>query len=247
MKDTNTVPTPDIFGEAIKAYYFNQVPEDIVVHSPGFDNDIIPIPYLFRSYSEMPPLEKKALSQCRGSVLDVGCGAGSHSLYLQETCKLKVTSLDSSLGATQVCRTRGIRDVQHNTFDNFVGETYDTLLFLMNGTGIIGRLNQLDGFFKKIKQLLRPEGQVLIDSSDLSYLFDKEEDGGIWMDISNGYYGEITYQMSYKQLESQPFDWLYLDFHTLQLASAKNGFECELVQEGEHYDYLARLTIPLAP
>ena len=243
MKDTNSILSPDIFGEAIKAYYFNQDAEDIVVHSPGFDNDIIPISYLFRKYSDMPRLEKTALSHCRGSVLDVGCGAGSHSLYLQNSLSLEVTALDSSLGATEVCRLRGIENVQHNTFNTFSGEPYDTLLLLMNGTGIIGRLNQIDHFFTKAKQLLKPKGQILIDSSDLSYLFDKDDDGGIWMDLSDGYYGEVTYKMSYKQLQSQAFDWLYLDFHTLQLASNKNGFKCELLQEGEHFDYLARLTV----
>lgn len=243
MKDTYSIPTPDIFGEAIKAYYFNQDLEDIIVHSPDFDDDIIPVSYLFRHYPDMPSLEQTALSHCRGSVLDVGCGAGSHSLYLQNSRNLKVTALDSSLGATQVSKLRGIENVQQSTFDSFTGQRFDTLLFLMNGTGIIGRLNQLDVFFTKAKELLNPKGQILIDSSDLSYLFEKDEDGGIWMDLSDGYYGEITYKMSYKQLESKAFKWLYLDFQTLQLASNKNGFQCELLQEGEHFDYLARLTI----
>lgn len=243
MQESASTHTPDIFGEAIRAYYFQQDPENIIVHSPDFDDDIIPVPYLFRNQEEMPPIEQIALSHCRGKVLDVGCGAGSHSLYLQDIRKLDVTALDSSVGATEVCRLRGIMDVQHASFSQFRSEPYDTLLFLMNGTGFIGRLNQIDAFFAKIKELLHPEGQVLIDSSDLSFLFDRDQDGGIWMDLSKDYYGEITYQLSYKNLTSAPFKWLYLDFHTLQLACAKNGFECELIQEGEHYDYLARLSL----
>lgn len=243
MQENSKVTSPDIFGEAMRAYYYHQDPEDIVVHSPDFDDDIIPVPYLFRSENQMPPIEQIALSHCSGKVLDVGCGAGSHALYLQNIRQLEVTAIDTSPGAIEISRLRGVSQTKQTSFENFAGEQFDTLLFLMNGTGIIGRLNRIDAFFKKIRQVLHPEGQVLIDSSDLSFLFDKDEDGGIWMDLSKGYYGEVSFEMSYKDLRSAPFVWLYLDFQTLHLAASKNGFICELLHQGEHYDYLARLTM----
>lgn len=239
MQDT----PPDIFGEAMKAFFYHQDSEDIIVHSPDFEDDIIPVPYLFRNYEEMPPIEQIALSHCSGKVLDVGCGAGSHSLYLQEQRRLDVTAIDTSLGAIEVCQLRGVKQAQQTSFENFQADQFDTLLFLMNGTGIIGRLGRIDAFFEKVRQVLHPEGQVLIDSSDLSFLFDKDPDGGVWMDLSKGYYGEVTFEMSYKNLRSAPFVWLYLDFHTLNLAASKNGFVCELLHEGEHYDFLARLSL----
>ncbi len=243
MQDTSKPSSPDIFGQAMKAYYYHQDPEEIIVHSPDFDDDIIPVAYLFRSYDQMPPIEQIALSHCSGKVLDVGCGAGSHSLYLQEDRQLKVTAIDTSLGAIEVSRLRGVRQTQQIAFQDFQGDQFDTLLFLMNGTGIIGRLKQIDEFFTKIRQVLHPDGQVLIDSSDLSFLFDKDEDGGIWMDLSKGYYGEVTFEMSYKDFRSAPFVWLYLDYRTLALAASKNGFNCELLHQGAHYDYLARLSL----
>ena len=168
MQDTSKPSSPDIFGQAMKAYYYHQDPEEIIVHSPDFDDDIIPVAYLFRSYDQMPPIEQIALSHCSGKVLDVGCGAGSHSLYLQEDRQLKVTAIDTSLGAIEVSRLRGVRQTQQIAFQDFQGDQFDTLLFLMNGTGIIGRLKQIDEFFTKIRQVLHPDGQVLIDSSDLS-------------------------------------------------------------------------------
>ncbi len=233
----------DIFGAAIKAYFDNKDEEEIVVHSPDFDDDVIPVPYLFRNYDEMPPLEKTALKSCRGKVLDIGCGAGSHALYLQEERKMEVTAIDTSPGAIEVCKRRGIKDARQTSFEAFSGGKYDTILLLMNGTGIVGKMKKLDEFFTKLRELLEPGGQVLIDSSDLSYLFDPDEDGGIWVDPTEGYYGELTYSLSYKNQTSQSFDWLYLDFNSLHLAAAKNGFACDLLKEGEHYDYLARLTI----
>lgn len=232
----------DIFGKAIKDFYHSGLPDDIIVHSPDFDDDVIPIPYLFRTFSEMPPLEQKALQECRGKVLDVGCGAGSHALFLQEEKTLKVTAIDTSKGAIEVCNLRGITDSREISFEDFSGETFDTLLLLMNGTGIVGRMEKLDEFFTKIRTLLNTKGQVLIDSSDLSYLFEEDEDGGIWIDASEGYYGELQYSLSYRGETSAEFDWLYLDFNSLNLAARENGFDCELLMEGLHFDYLAKLT-----
>lgn len=240
---SNYKKQPDIFGKAIKAYFENEDPEDIVVHSPDFDDDIIPVPYLFRSFAEMPPLEKKALQLCRGRVLDVGCGAGSHALFLQQEKDLQVTAIDTSEGAIEICKERGLKDARNVSFEDLSEEKFDTILLLMNGTGIVGKMRKLDRFFAKLKQLLNPEGQVLIDSSDLIYLFEEDEDGGVWVDSAAGYYGELKYSLSYKGETSEIFDWLYLDFDSLSLAASKNGFSCELLKKGEHYDYLARLSV----
>lgn len=239
----NEKNNPDIFGNAIKAFFEHGDEEDILVHSPDFDDDVIPVAYLFRSYKEMPPLEKKALDLCKGRVLDVGCGAGSHSLYLQQEKKLKVTAIDTSKGAVDICAKRGVTDVKNIAFEDLSEEKYDTILLLMNGTGIVGKMKNLDDFFQKLKLLLQPDGQILIDSSDLIYLFDADEDGGVWVDAAGGYYGELQFSLSYKGETSAGFDWLYLDFDSLSLAAIKNGFSCELKKEGQHYDYLARLTL----
>lgn len=232
----------DIFGKAIKDFYDQKYSEDLVVRAPDFDDDSIPVPYLFRSYNEMPVLEQKALDASKGKVLDVGCGAGSHSIYLQQEKRLDVTGIDVSEGAIEVCKERGILKTEVKDFFELKNQTFDTILFLMNGSGIIGRLDQIDRFFTHVKPLLASGGQVLLDSSDISYLF-TEEDGSFWVDASAGYYGEMKYKLSYKNEESAWFDWLYIDYNTLQNAANANGFLCELLQEGEHNDYLARLTV----
>lgn len=234
---------PDIFGMAIKNYYDSADEEDIIVHSPDFDDDVIPVPYLFRSFSEMPALEQKALKLCSGRVLDVGCGAGSHALYLQNERRLEVVAIDTSTGACEVAEKRGVKEVENIAFEDLSEEKFDTILLLMNGIGIVGKMRKLDQFFEQLRNLLNKNGQVLLDSSDLIYLFDPEEDGGIWVDAAQGYYGELNYSLSYKGKSSKSFDWLYLDFDSLSLAASKNGFSCSLIQKGEHYDYLARLTL----
>lgn len=235
--------TPDIFGNAISDFFHTREPATIVVLSDDFDEDEIPVEYLFRTYQEMPALEKMALNHCRGKTLDVGCGAGSHSLYLQENKKLDVTAIDISKKAAETGKLRGLKKVRSEDFFQLNDEKFDTILLLMNGIGLVGKLVNLERFFQQLKTLLAPKGQVILDSSDISYLFEETEDGGVWVDASKGYYGELEYQTAYKNEVSNPFAWLFIDFQTLQFASETNGFKCEMLQKGKHYDYLAKLTL----
>ena len=187
----------------------------------------------------MPKLEQKALKLTKGSVLDVGCGAGSHSLYLQEK-GVNIKAIDISQGAIAVSKLRGVKHVELKTLLDET-ETFDTILLLMNGTGIFQELSQLSKYLKHLKSLLKPKGQILIDSSDIKYMYE-DDDGGFWMDAHSNYYGELDYFLSYKGENEIPMKWLYLDFDTLFLACKTVGLQCELVLEGEHFDYLARLS-----
>jgi SAM-dependent methyltransferase len=240
-KQESKLLNPDVFGKAIAAYYYNKDETPVLVHSPDFDDDEILVPYLFRDFEEMPILEQEALRKAEGKILDVGCGAGSHSLYLQNEKKLEVTAIDISEGALEICKARGIKYVQAIDYFQLKNEKFDTILLLMNGTGIIEKLEKLNHFFKHTRSLLTENGQVLIDSSDLSYLFDPDEEGGIWIDPDAPYYGELEFSISYKSEQSSTFQWLYIDFTSLSLAAEENEFSCELIKKGEHYDYLAVL------
>lgn len=232
---------PDIFGQAISDFFYGKDTEHISVYSDDFDNDHIPLDYLFRDFGEMPLIEQTALQHCSGKTLDVGCGAGSHSLYLQNSRNLEVTGIDISPKGIDICQKRGLKKVICLDFYTLKDEKFDTLLLLMNGAGIIGKLKNMTHFFTQIDTLLAPGGQVLLDSSDLHYLFEQDEDGGIWVDASDGYYGELCYRIGYRHEVSDQFDWLFVDFQTLQFAAESNGFSCELLKEGTHYDYLVRL------
>ena len=231
----------DILGAAMLDYINNNYTEDIVTSSSISEEDCIPVPYLFRSFEEMPLIEQTALNLCKGNVLDIGCGAGSHALYLQNTKKLSVHAIDISSGAITTCKKRGVISAEVKNVYN-VNNKYDTLLLLMNGIGICGKASQLGVFLNHLKELLTPNGQILVDSSDIIYMFDQDEDGSYWVDATS-YYGEVEFNMSYKGISSEAFHWLYLDFNTLLIAAEANGLNCEMVCEGSHYDYLARLTL----
>ncbi|MDL5510670.1 class I SAM-dependent methyltransferase [Arenibacter sp. M-2] len=231
----------DILGKALLDYQSGNYSEDIKTYSSLDEEDIIPIPYLFRDFKKMPPLEQKALKLCKGSILDIGCGAGSHSLYLQKK-GYPVTALDQSPGAIETCKQRGIEQTVLQDIQDFELQKYDTLLMLMNGIGIVGKLKNIDRFFSHLKSLLQPKGQILLDSSDIIYMYEEDEDGGYWIPDNQNYYGEVSFEMEYQGEKSEPLDWLYLDYNTLQRAANANNLSCELISQGKHYDYLAKLT-----
>lgn len=230
----------DIFGSALIDFHNGNYSEDIVTYSSLGDKDTIPLPYLFRKYNAMPIIEQKALDLCRGTVLDAGCGAGSHSLYLQSK-GLNVTALDNSEGAVITSKSRGVYNVIHSDIYHYSGTKFDTILLLMNGIGLAGQLNELSRLLMHLKVLLKPGGQILLDSSDIIYMFDEDEDGGYWVPDNGKYYGEVEFTLEYKRLKSDPFYWLYVDYKSLEQVAGQQNLSCELVYEGTHYDYLARL------
>ena len=154
----------------------------------------------------------------------------------------KAVAIDISPLSVEVMKERGLDAAMVNFYDPSFDARFDTVLMLMNGTGIIGSLENMPVFFDRIRQLLNPGGSVLIDSSDLRYLFE-EEDGSLMIDLADEYYGQLVYQMQYKDVSGEEFDWLYVDFDTLAYYAEENGFKAEILMEGEHYDYLARLTL----
>lgn len=230
----------DLFGKALLDYQNDNYTENLVTSTSISDEDELPLPYLFRSYKDMPKQEQKALQLVKGKVLDVGCGAGSHSLCIQGK-GFEVKAIDISEGAVDVAKRRGVINVElRNLLDE--SSTYDTVLLLMNGTGIFQELSKVGSYLKHLKSLLNVNGQILMDSSDIRYMYE-DFDGGYWEDMNANYYGELDYFLSYKGENELPMKWLYLDFETLKSACATVGLQCELVMEGDHYDYLAKLSI----
>lgn len=234
----------DILGKALLDYFRGEYSEDIRTETTISEPDVLPLPYLFRNYSAMPALEQKALQLAKGRVLDVGCGAGSHSLYLQEK-GLDVVAVDSSPGAVEVAKLRGVRHTKHIDILDLNNETFDTILLLMNGTGIFQNLEQTPKYLQHLKKLLRPGGQILLDSSDLIYMFEEDTDGGVWIPAEMDYYGALQFTMTYKGETTPPFPWLYLDIERLQQLAQAEGLYCQLVAEGDSFDYLARITTAL--
>ena len=231
----------DLMGRAIWDYYYQENSEDLQTETSISELDDLPVSYLFRDYQEMNALEKKALDLSFGKVLDVGSGAGSHSLYLQNERKLEVTALDISPKSIEICKARGVKNAICEDLLQFSEKNFDTVLLLMNGTGIFQSLEHIDQYLQKLKSLVAENGQILLDSTDILYMYDQDEDGGVLVPAT-GYYGELDYYLHYKGESEQPMKWLYLDFDTLENAAIANGFKIQKIEQQED-SYLAQLML----
>ena len=230
----------DPIAQGIHDYHFKKTDSPIIVHADDFDDDEILPSYHFRSFENMPKIEQKALELTRGTVLDVGACAGCHAIILQEK-GFDVYALEHSLLSCQVMTDRKIKNVIHADFFQFKDHKFDTILLLMNGTGIAGKLSNLSSFLEKSKSLLNTGGQILIDSSDLIYLYLDNDDSGMINLNTDHYYGELTFQTEYNGKRGNKFPWLYVDKETLAETANNIGLKVESIFDGDHYDYLAIL------
>ncbi len=232
-------PHQDPMGRAIKEYWQTGDSTPIRVFSPMFDEDEMPVETLFRSYDQMPQLEQEALQLSRGRTLDVGAGAGCHSIVLQER-GIDVTAIDISPLSVETMQGRGVMKVLQQDFFTLTTQ-FDTILLLMNGIGIVGKAENLPVLFHHLDHILAPGGQLLFDSSDICYIFE-DEDGIIELPSTNEYYGNLQYQLQYKDTLGDTFDWSYIDADTVADAAQSHGYQLEVLRQGPHYDYLARIT-----
>lgn len=228
----------DPIGTAILDYAQSKLNADILVDSDICDTDTIPVPHLFRTFDEMPVLEQVALARCSGKILDIGAAAGAHAKILRDK-NFDITLIDTSPGAIKYLNSNGFNALQHDLFQPAF-DTFNTVLLLMNGIGLAGRLSNLEATLLHLKTYLEPGGKILCDSTDIKYLYEDEE-GGFWTDLNTEYYGNFKFQMHYKQEIGPWFDWLYVDFANLEKAANKVGLKATLIDQDESA-YLAELT-----
>lgn len=227
----------DVYGAALLDFYLNTEASPLLLYTNNsLVSEIMPVDLFFRDKDEFPEQELIALALCHGKVLDIGAGVGSHSLYLQEV-GFDVTALELSTTACEIMEKRGVKRIVNENIFDYQDETYDTLLFLMNGIGLVENMNGLKRLFEHVKKLLKPGGQLLFDSSDINYYYPSEKDKPAH------YYGEINFQYEYKGQKGKPFGWLYIDQNELIKIGNQAGWVVQILDEDDHYQYLARMEL----
>lgn len=226
----------DIYGEALSQFHQKgELNAPLLLHSTYGDIEEMPIEVFFRSEEDFPELEFIALSLCDGRVLDVGAGVGAHALYLQEK-GLKVTALEISAPACNIMRERGVLQIKQDNFWTYQEQQFDTLLFLMNGIGLAEDLTGFRRLLAKAKTLLNPGGQLLFDSSDISYLYEEYR-----IPRPDYYFGEIGYQYEFEGHKGAPFKWLYMDQTTLIRIAHEEKWVVQILFEDDNDQYLVRM------
>ena len=170
----------------------------------------------------LPKLDQIAVERCAGRVLDIGAGAGSHSLAIQDR-GLDVTSIDISAKAVRVMSKRGCRDARvGDVFDSY-SAPFDTIFVILN-IGIVQNLDGLAGFLKQLETLMSDNGQLTTDSIDPRNSEDESYRKYTEDKIAKGcYLGERTLRFEYKDQTSDWFEWMHIDPLTLGYYVDKAG------------------------
>lgn len=226
----------DVLGQALYDYQTRASPGKLWIHNKYGPKEEMPVSVYFRRPPNLPHQELIALQKCQGKVLDIGAGAGTHVLLLQQK-GVEATALEISPKAAEVMKLRGVKSIVRKDIFKFKENTFDTLLLLMNGIGLTGNINRLRKFFRNVKKLLKPAGQMIFDSSDVAYLYDGK------LPQTENYYGEIMYRYEYKKQKTDWFTWLYIDKNKLTQIAKEEGWETEILYENEFDQYLARLVL----
>lgn len=233
MKNSELAPWQP-HGLALKAYWEGDKKAKVDIHMDDDSITSMPIEIYFRTLEEFPEIEKIALPLCKGKTLDVGAGAGAHCLALQEN-GTDVTGLDISPEGVEIMTLRGVKKTICQDFLKYdPTQAFDTLLFLMNGIGIAGTVHQLDEYLQHAHSITTADGQIILDSSDLTFT-------ELELDYDQEYHGIFNYQLSFEGKTGSTYQWLYIDQEKLTEIAEKNNWLCEIIYEQEDGGYLARL------
>ncbi len=224
----------DLHGKAIVDFYQGKNSSPLLLHTSYGTVEEMSVEVFFREEEDLSVLDLLALIECKGKVLDLGAGAGVHSLILASR-GFEVIALENSPGCVEVMEQSGVPKVVKRDFRKHDNK-YDTVLMLMNGLGLAGKLDGVKPLLLQCMKLLKKGGQLLVDSSDISYLYDGD------VPRPEGYFGELRYQYEYKGEKGDWFDWVYVDQQTLVQLAEEIDLEVEILHTDENDQYLARIT-----
>lgn len=224
----------DAFGHALEDWFSGPTDEPLWLNNSYGDPEMMPVEIFFREEGDLTDLEKYALTLVRGKILDAGAGAGAHGLIFQDL-GMEVVAVEVSEMACKIMRERGVKKVVQGDILSFSGEKFDTIWLMMNGIGLVGRLEALLPTLRHLRTLMDGNGRIILDSSDIRYLYDNDLP-------EDQYFGEIDYQYVYKGESGEWFSWLFVDKRMLEYYAVMAGFTCEIVFENNEDQYLAVLT-----
>ena len=239
------------YGLALLDYFNGDSSAKVIIHRDDGEKSNLPIEPFFRGAENFLPMEQTALDLCYGRVLDVGAGAGPHSLELQNkglyvcarsNARLRLSAIDISTQACEIMKKRGVKDVRCVDILYFEAEPFDTVLMLGRGIGIVENLAGLDSFLDDVHKLVKQDGQILLNSLDVRctndpvHLTYHEANRK-----ANRYFGECCFQFEYKGQKGPVWKWLFVDPETLSSHALKTGWSCRIISQEESGGYLAQL------
>jgi SAM-dependent methyltransferase len=230
MKEFYDLPL-EPFGQALLAYWQGNKAAMLILEFKSGPKKSLPVSEFFRTYGDYFSTEK-VFEYCRGQILDVGAGTGVHAIELERR-GYQVTAIDICPQAVHIMKERGIKDARQQDFLQFDGERFDTIVMLGHNIGMCETLKGIKGLLRRCERLLRPGGQLLVNSA--------KEPGSANFPSPRGYPGELEFRLLHEGNVGPWMRWLHLDFETLTSHALECGWSIEKLIGTEEGGFLARL------
>jgi len=219
------------FGQALLDYWRGNESAELIHEFKTGQKKSLQVSVFFRSHGEFLPTEN-AFKYCQGQILVVGAGTGVHALELEKQ-DYDVTAIDICPQAVQIMKERGIKHARQRDFLQFEGERFDTIFMLGHNIGMCETLKGINGLLRRCERLLRPGGQLLVNSI--------KESGSLNVPSHKEYPGELEFRLSHEGNVGPWMHWLHVDFETLTSYAFKCGWSVEKLIGTEEGGFLAKL------
>ncbi len=157
----------DAQGHAMYDFYQGKQVSVIIERDDGYiDVDDGPKVY-FSKFKDWSDHQKQAMKYVKGRVIDIGCGAGRHSLYLQSK-GFDILGIDVSPYALKVCKLRGIKKIKlmpASELSSKLGK-FDTILMLGNNFGLFENIKFSRRLLKKFSSITNDRAQIIAETLD---------------------------------------------------------------------------------
>lgn len=221
-------PNEDAFGQVLNAVYNGSDAFEVVERDDGYI-EAMPAKGYFSEYKDWPRIEQKAMEFVRGRVLDVGCGAGRMSLYLQSK-GFEVTGIDISPLAVEICRLRGVKKARLMPIEkvNFKPNAFDTIIMMGNNFGLFANFNKARRLLKRFHKMTSKNALIVADTNDpyktdnpahLDYHKRNREKGKMG--------GQVKIRIRHKQYRGRWFEYLLASKQEIKEILKGTGWEVD--------------------
>jgi len=231
----------DAFGHEMYDYFQGEGGFEVVERDDGYvDVSSGPMAY-FSECKDWPPHHREAMRYVKGNVLDIGCGVGRHSLYLQDI-GFDVLGIDISPLAMEVCRLRGMKNVKVMSIDQIntrLGK-FDTILMLGNNFGLFGGYDKAKLLLKRFRKITNENARIIAESNDpyrtsnpfhLEYhKFNKKR---------KRMPGQLRIRVRYEKYATPWFDYLIVSKDEMEKILDSTGWRIEHFIDSENSAYIA--------
>lgn len=231
----------DAYGKQMLAQFNRQTPTAEIIER---DDDYIDVGsdfgQYFTEYKQWSALEKNAVDKAHGRILDIGCGAGRHSLYLQSR-GFDVTGIDISPGAIKVCKLRGLQNAivrPIDEIDKFKKNSFDTILMLGNNFGLFGSAENAKIILEKMFQITKPEAQIIAGTLNPHKTDNKEHLAYLRFNKRRGRMpGQIKMRIRYGKTVGEWFDYLFVSPEEMTAVIKNTNWQINhfIAPEESHY------------